>query len=103
MTEQRPRTEDLTSWRVQDLVSRAENADPGDFIFYHLERCTGCGQCALVCAAGLWSVPPGGKAKLAPRYRELCLECAACYAVCEKDAIDFIYPEGGAGIVIRYG
>ena len=48
-------------------------------------------------------IEPGKKAKLSPKYKELCLECAACYAVCEADAIDFRYPNGGSGIIIKHG
>ncbi len=96
--------QDLTKWKVQDLVFRAGGAETGDFISYEKQKCTGCGECALVCAASLWTVPKGGnKARLSSKYRELCLECAACYAVCEPDAIDFRYPNGGAGIIIKHG
>jgi len=103
MTNRETRTEDLTQWKVQDLVTRVEGADPGDFIVYDEGKCDGCGGCALVCAASLWAVPEGEKARLAPKYSELCLECAACYAVCEQDAINFRYPNGGSGIIIKHG
>lgn len=88
-------------FELSKLVSRAEG-DCGDFIFYREQDCDGCGLCEKVCAAGLWSVK-GGKAKLAPRYRELCLECAACWEICAREAIDFSYPRGGSGVSIRYG
>jgi ferredoxin like protein len=96
-------TNDLTQWKVQDLVFRVEGTDPGDFIGYDQRKCDGCGECALVCAASLWAVPEGKKARLSPKYRELCLECAACYATCEQDAIEFRYPAGGTGIIIKHG
>jgi ferredoxin like protein len=83
------------------LTFRNDDAAPGDFIAYDQSKCNGCGACALVCSANLWAVKE--KAKLSPRYRELCLECAACYAVCEADAINFRYPNGGSGIVIKHG
>ena len=95
---------DLTKFKLKDIVYRVENADSGDFIHHDKEKCTGCGQCVMVCAAGLWSVPrKGNKARLSPKYREHCLECAACYAMCDADAIDFRYPNGGAGIIIKHG
>ena len=97
------RTNNLTQWKVQDLVFRVEGADAGDFVAYDEGKCDGCGECATVCAASLWAVPTGGKARLAPKHRELCLECAACYAVCEHGAIEFRYPNGGTGIVIKHG
>ncbi len=103
MTSKATRTDDLTQWKVLDFVFRVEGAEPGDFIAYDDGKCSGCGDCALVCAASLWAVPEGKKARLAPKYRELCLECAACYTVCEQEAIDFRYPNGGSGIIIKHG
>ena len=96
-------TNDLNQWKVKDFVFRVEGAESGDFIAYDEGKCDGCGGCALVCAASLWAVPEGKKARLAPKYGELCLECAACYAVCEQEAIDFRYPDGGSGIIIKHG
>ena len=86
---------------LKKLTFRAEK-ETGDFIAYDESKCDGCGMCELVCAASLWSVG-GGKAKLAPRYRELCFECGACWEICEREAIDFRYPAGGSGLVIKYG
>ena len=103
MASKQTHTDDLTQWKVQDLVFRVEGAESGDFIFYDKQKCDGCGGCALVCAASLWTVPEGQKARLSAKYRGLCLECAACYAVCEQDAIEFRYPNGGSGIVIKHG
>ena len=103
MPNQEDHRNDLTQWKVQDLVFRVEGADPGDFLTYDEGKCDGCGECVIVCAASLWAVPAGGKARLAPKHREHCLECAACYAVCEQEAIDFRYPNGGTGIVIKHG
>ncbi len=88
---------------VQDLVYRIPDAATGDFISFYKDRCTGCGACTMVCAAGVWSIPKSGKARLSPRYREMCLECAACAVVCEQGAILFRYPNGGSGIVIQHG
>ncbi len=103
MPNKAPHLKDLPEWKVQEYVFRVEGAEPGDFIAYDEGKCNGCGGCALVCAASLWAVPAGKKARLAPKYRELCLECAACYAMCEQEAIDFRYPDGGSGIVIKHG
>jgi len=88
---------------IQDYVYRAKNVDTGDFIQFNEEKCDGCGMCNSVCMANLWAVPKNNKTRLSPKYRELCLECAACYAVCNQDAIDFSYPKGGSGIIIKYG
>ncbi len=83
---------------LKELVKRV--GDTGDFIEYDPEKCDGCGKCADVCSMGLWSVG-GEKARLSDRYRELCLECAACWEICEREAIDFWYPRGGTGVVIE--
>ena len=91
----------VMDFEVSKLVFRAPG-DCGDFISYHEASCDGCGLCEKVCAAGLWSVKDG-KARLAPRYRERCLECAACWEICAREAIDFSYPCGGSGVSIRYG
>ena len=82
---------------------RNEGTDTGDFISYDESKCNSCGECAMVCSASLWGVSEGKKAKLSGKYKEFCLECAACYAVCEANAIDFRYPGGGSGIIIKHG
>ncbi len=95
--------EEFVKLRLKELVFRVEGVDPGEFITFDESKCNSCGDCNLVCSVGLWTVPKGKKAKLSPKYQELCMECAACYATCEADAIDFRYPNGGSGIVIKHG
>lgn len=85
-----------------ELVKRVDTDKMGDFIKYDREKCNGCGLCALVCSFNIWAVKQG-KAKLAVRYQDLCVECGACEEVCEPGAIDFSYPAGGTGVVIEYG
>ena len=77
---------------------------PGDrdFIRYHPDACSGCGQCALTCVAELWSME-AGIARLASGQRTRCLECGACFHACPTRAIDFQYPAGGTGIVYQHG
>ena len=95
--------ETLEKIKIKDFIFRVDNADPGDFITYDESKCNGCGECAMVCSVNLWGNPKGKKATLSPKYKEFCMECAACYAVCEQDAIDFRYPNGGSGIIIKHG
>lgn len=96
--------EEMEKIKVKGFIFRVEGEDPGDFITYDESKCNGCGDCTMVCALSLWGVPnKGQKAKLSPKYKELCIECAACYAVCDKEAIDFRYPNGGTGIYIKHG
>ncbi|MBD3230577.1 MAG: ferredoxin [Candidatus Lokiarchaeota archaeon] len=85
---------------VKDLSKRIEGT--GDFINVDQERCNGCGSCAIVCVMNLWLLRDG-KAKIKDDYQQKCLECAACYSVCEPDAISFRYPKGGTGVVYEQG
>ena len=85
-----------------ELVKRVDVEEMGDFIKYDREKCTGCGLCALVCSFNLWAVK-AQRAKLAVHYQQLCVECGACWEVCEPGAIDFSYPKGGTGVVIEFG
>jgi ferredoxin-like protein FixX len=72
-----------------------------DFIALDAERCTGCGDCVVVCPMELWRLREG-KAALARDYRKKCTECGSCYIACEAGAIDFAYPPGGTGVVYKY-
>ncbi|MBC7253398.1 MAG: 4Fe-4S binding protein [Actinobacteria bacterium] len=94
----------MREWKIdyKSLVKRVDADKTGDFISYDQEKCNGCGLCAAICPYKLWSVNEG-KARLAPRFQELCLECASCWEICEQEAIDFSYPRGGTGVVIEYG
>ena len=85
-----------------ELVKRVDTEDMGDFISYDREKCNGCGLCALVCSFNLWAVK-AGRAKLAVHYQKLCVECGACWEICEPGAIDFSYPKGGTGVIIEFG
>lgn len=89
--------------KIKNYVFRVDDIDPGEFITYDEKRCNSCGDCEMVCSVNLWAVPKGKKARLSDKYQELCMECAACYAVCEEDAIYFRYPNGGSGIIIKHG
>ncbi len=87
---------------LKELVNRVGEESTGDFISLDESKCDGCGRCTMVCSFSLWSVKDG-KARLAPNYRSLCLECAGCWEICDREAIDFQYPRGGTGVVIEYG
>ena len=73
-----------------------------DFIFIDQNKCNRCGQCILVCVASLWR-KIDNVISISEDYKEMCLECAACYQVCEADAIEFHYPSGGTGVVYEKG
>ena len=44
-----------------------------------------------------------GKIHIVDDYQSKCLECAACFQVCDAGAIKFNYPQGGTGIIIQKG
>jgi len=73
-----------------------------DFLSADRETCEGCGNCVVVCPMFLWKLE-GKKASLAEDYEDKCLECGACWQVCECGAISFDFPGGGKGIVVKYG
>lgn len=85
---------------IERLTVRDRPADA--FITVDRSRCTGCGACARVCLPALWRMR-GGVAVLAPGFQSACLECAACWQVCEAGAIAFRFPPGGTGIAYRNG
>ncbi len=74
----------------------------GDFISIDNLKCNNCERCLFVCVMSLWRKKEG-KVYLAEDYQSKCLECAACFQVCDPGAIMFKYPVGGTGIVIEKG
>ncbi len=83
-------------------ISQRAPGDTGDFIKLNEDKCIGCRKCTIVCVVNLWQMR-GGIAKLRDDYKENCLECAACFSVCEAGAIDFSYPAGGTGVIYLNG
>lgn len=73
-----------------------------EFITINQNKCNRCGNCILVCVGNLWR-KIDDKISISEDYKEKCLECAACYQVCEADAIKFHYPSGGTGIIYEKG
>jgi ferredoxin-like protein FixX len=74
----------------------------GDFISIDNGKCNKCGNCLKVCLVNLWRKKEN-IFYISDDYKENCLECAACYQVCEAGAISFQYPRGGTGIVYTRG
>ena len=72
----------------------------GEFIKIDAEKCDGCANCVRVCLGDCYEIS-GKKARI--RSLDECMECAACWYVCEKDAIDFSWPAGGTGYRSDWG
>jgi len=65
----------------------------------HIDKCTGCGLCAIVCPHGVFAVE-GMKAAILERDR--CMECGACANNCAFDAISVEAGVGCASAIV-YG
>ncbi|MFX0057937.1 MAG: 4Fe-4S dicluster domain-containing protein [Candidatus Hodarchaeota archaeon] len=74
----------------------------GNFISIDNNKCNNCGKCLLVCLLSLWR-KDDNNIYLSDEYKSKCLECAACYQVCETGAINFQYPRGGTGVIYEKG
>ncbi|MHA1144367.1 MAG: 4Fe-4S binding protein [Candidatus Helarchaeota archaeon] len=79
-----------------------KEGDPGDFIKVEREKCIACKKCLIACPLNLWYMDDG-KANIREKYKEICLECASCWQVCDYGAIIFNYPKGGTGVVFKHG
>jgi ferredoxin-like protein FixX len=85
---------------VDDLTKHVPGT--GDFISIDNDKCNNCGRCILVCLVNLWR-RENNMIFISKDYKEKCLECAACYQVCDAGAIRFQYPAGGTGIIYEKG
>jgi ferredoxin len=65
---------------------------------YDVAKCTGCGQCAMVCPRGVF-VMEDGRARLVDR--DACIECGACSLNCDFAAIEVRPGVGCAAGVIQ--
>ena len=74
----------------------------GNFISVDQEKCNRCDRCLIICIMNLWRKKEN-LIYIVDDYQSKCLECGACYQVCDPGAISFQYPAGGTGIVIEKG
>ncbi|HAJ25741.1 MAG TPA: hypothetical protein DCG53_00575 [Syntrophus sp. (in: bacteria)] len=54
----------------------------------------------MICPAGLYAENDRGEVGL---IIDGCLECGTCRLVCGHDVLEWAYPEGGAGLQLRFG
>ncbi|HUX98793.1 MAG TPA: 4Fe-4S binding protein [Candidatus Deferrimicrobium sp.] len=83
--------------KLKDLVEMIPTK--GDNIKVIEGKCGGCKLCFKHCPGGCFEMIDG-KAKYS--HPELCFECGACLILCPTGAIDWTYPEGGTGVILRY-
>ena len=86
--------------RVAELpgVEWIENA--GDFIRIVQEKCSGCGNCIKVCLGQCLELKDGSALV---NSLDKCMECGACWYVCDEEAIVFSWPPGGTGFKTDWG
>ncbi len=72
----------------------------GDFITIDQAKCTGCAGCIKVCLGSCYGMRDK-KAHIVSL--DTCLECGACWYVCEPQAISFSWPPGGTGFKTMWG
>ena len=76
------------------------NKVPESFIILDQDKCTGCGNCIIICGANVFEIKDK-KAVIANL--EECLECGNCEVVCQADAIQVHIPQAGTGIIYECG
>jgi NAD-dependent dihydropyrimidine dehydrogenase PreA subunit len=72
----------------------------GDFIKVNSELCDACARCLKVCLGDCFEIVDK-KARV--KSLAECMECASCWFVCERCAIDFSWPPGGKGYKSLWG
>jgi NAD-dependent dihydropyrimidine dehydrogenase PreA subunit len=88
--------------RTNEKIPGVEWADgTGNFITIDEEKCDGCTYCVRVCPGRVFKFNKNKKAFVANLGN--CLECGACFIVCETDAINFSWPAGGTGYRSDWG
>ena len=70
------------------------------FIEVDGSRCDACARCVKVCLAGCFEISEK-KARVVSL--DECMECAACWFACERDAVVFSWPPGGTGYRSNWG
>lgn len=72
----------------------------GEFIKIDMDKCTGCANCMKVCLGYCYELIDK-KARISTL--DTCMECGACWYVCDSQAIQFSWPRGGTGFKTKYG
>ena len=83
-----------------DIPGVAWVSSPEQFISVNRAKCNGCGDCVRVCLADAFKLR-NKKAEVASLDR--CMECAACFFICDPGAVEFSWPRGGTGYMSEWG
>ena len=78
-----PRTPAL----LEGLTARSQIIEcPLGAFSVRVTRCSGVGECALVCPVGVFGTDSGGRCTVF--HEELCFGCMACVAQCAEKGVD---------------
>lgn len=72
----------------------------GEFITVDPALCIGCANCVKVCLGGCYEIV---RKKAVIQSLDKCMECGACWYVCDNEAISFSWPPGGTGFRTKWG
>ncbi len=99
-------SEELFELSLEDKLYRTKYEPDSDHphIKVDMAKCEKCEgkMCVLLCPAGVYKRDPNDENKIVVSH-DNCLECGTCCKVCDKDAIDWSFPEGGMGVKYRFG
>ena len=88
------------TWRSEEFPGVEWVEGAGDFIKIDTEKCDACAQCVKVCLGGCFEI---AEKKARIKSLDQCMECASCWFLCERGAIEFYWPPGGRGYKSSWG
>lgn len=84
----------------QDIPGVEWVPETGRFITVNSDTCTGCANCIKVCLGECFEMVDK---KAVIKSLDRCMECGACWYVCENESISFSWPRGGTGFRTEWG
>lgn len=98
--------EDPLAMTLEDKLYRVRYEVDADHSHIQLDQsiCRTCRDriCTFICPARVY-VPSTEDPDLIQVHYENCLECGTCRVACEREGIQWEYPNGGMGVKYRYG
>ncbi len=85
-----PRTPSL----IEGLAARSQIIEcPLGAFTVRVTKCSGVGECALVCPVGVFGTDSGGRCTVF--HEELCFGCMACVSQCAERGVTVVSREAG--------
>ena len=99
-------SEDNNKLSLEDKLYRTKYESDTDNPHIKVDnaKCRTCKekQCITLCPAGVYKRDPSNEDEIMASH-DNCLECGTCCKICDKDAIDWSYPDGAMGVKYRIG